>query len=54
MQIQEDILVLLKDMDGTRIYYEKDEFRRLLQLVFNGFIRFPDDFWGVMIQALSD
>jgi hypothetical protein len=52
--IQEDIIVLLKDMDGRRVYHDRDEFRRLLESIFKGFIRFPDDFWGVMIEALSD
>jgi hypothetical protein len=53
-QIQEDILVLLKDMDGRRVYHDRDEFRKLLDSVFKGFIRFLDDFWGVMIEALSE
>jgi hypothetical protein len=52
--IQEDIIVLLRDMDGRRIYHDRDEFRTLLESVFKGFIRFPDHCWGVMMEALSD
>jgi hypothetical protein len=52
--IQDDIIVLLKDMDGTRLYHDREEFRERLESVFKGFIRFPDDFWGVMIEALSE
>jgi hypothetical protein len=52
--IQEDIIVLLRDMDGRRIYHDRVGFRKLLESVFKGFIRFPDHFWGVMMEALSD
>ena len=52
-QIQEEIILLLSDMDGTRIYRDRDEFRRLLESVFKGFIRFPPYFLEVMIDALS-
>jgi hypothetical protein len=51
-QIQEDILVLLNDMDGTKVYHDRHEFRKLLESVFKGFTRFPDHFWNVMIDAL--
>jgi hypothetical protein len=52
--VQEDILVLLRDMDGRRVYHDWDEFRKLLESVFKGFIKFPDHFWGIMMDALSD
>ena len=52
--VQEDIIILLKDMDGRRIYHDRQEFRRLLESVFKGFIKFPDHFWGIMMDALSD
>ena len=53
-QIQEEIVLLLSDMDGRRIYHDRDEFRRLLESVFKGFIRFPPYFWDVMMEALSE
>jgi hypothetical protein len=53
-QIQENILVLLSDMDGTRVYHNRDEFRRQLGFLFKGFIMFPDHFWNLMMDALSD
>ena len=52
--VQEDILVLLRDMDGSRVYHDRDEFRNLLESVFKGFIRIPPQFWDVMIDALSE
>jgi hypothetical protein len=52
--IQGDIILLLRDMDKRRVYHDREEFLRLLESVFKGFIRFPDDFWGVMIEALSE
>jgi type I restriction enzyme M protein len=53
-QIQDDILLLLSDMDGQRIYHDRDEFRKLLESVFKGFIRIPPYFWDVLMDALSD
>ena len=53
-QIQEEIVLLLSDMDGRRIYHDRDEFRRLLESVFKGFIRFPPYFWDVLMDALSE
>jgi hypothetical protein len=53
-RIQEDILLLLSDMDGRRVYHDRDEFRKLLESVFKGFIRIPPYFWSVMMEALSD
>ena len=35
--VQKDILVLLSDMDGRRVYHDRDEFRKLLESVFKGF-----------------
>jgi hypothetical protein len=53
-QIQEDILVLLSDMDGSRVYHDKDEFRKLLGSAFKGLMKLPPYFWDVMMEALSD
>ena len=53
-RIQEEIVLLLSDMDGRRIYHDRDEFRRLLESVFKGFIRFPPYFWDVLMDALSE
>ena len=53
-QIQEEIVLLLSDMDGRRIYHDRDEFRRLLESVFKGFIRFPPYFWDVLMDARSE
>jgi hypothetical protein len=53
-QIQAEIVLLLGEMDGTRIYHDRDEFRKLLESVFKGFIRFPDRFWDVMMNTLMD
>ena len=39
--VQEDILLLLSDMDGRRVYHDRDEFRKLLESVFKGLIRIP-------------
>src|SRR5271166_4474037 len=52
--VQEDILLLLGDMDGRRIYHDRDEFRKLLESVFKGFVKFPPYFWDVMMDALSE
>ena len=52
--VQEDILLLLSDMDGRRIYHDRDEFRKLLESVFKGMIKFPPYFWDVMMDALSE
>ena len=51
---QEDILRLLSDMDGRRIYHDRDEFRQKLESLFKGFIKFPDYFWDVLMNALSE
>ena len=53
-QIQEEILLLLSDMDGTRVYRDRDEFRRLLESAFKGLMKLPPYFWDVMMEALSD
>jgi hypothetical protein len=52
--IQEEIVLLLGDMDGSRVYHDRVEFRRLLESVFKGFIRFPPYFWDVLMDALSE
>ena len=52
--VQEDILLLLGDMDGRCIYHDRDEFRKLLESVFKGMIKFPPYFWEVMMDALSE
>ena len=52
--VQKDIVVLLSDMDGSRVYHDRDEFRKLLESVFKGFIRIPPHFWDVMMDALSE
>ena len=52
--IQEDIILLLSDMDGTRIYRNRDEFRRLLESAFKGLMKLPPYFWDVMMDALSE
>jgi hypothetical protein len=52
--VQEDIVLLLSDMDGRRVYHDRDEFRTLLESVFKGFIRIPPHFWDVMMDALSE
>ena len=53
-EVQDDIVLLLSDMDGSRVYHDRDEFRRLLESVFKGFIRFPPYFWDVLMDALSE
>jgi hypothetical protein len=53
-QIQEEIVLLLSDMDGRRIYHDLDEFRRLLESAIKGLMRLPPYFWDVMIDALMD
>src|SRR4051794_38741390 len=52
--VQRDILVLLADMDGRRIYHDRNEFRQKLESLFRGFIKFPDYFWDVLMDALSE
>jgi hypothetical protein len=52
--VQEDIVLLLSDMDGSRVYHDRDEFRTLLESVFKGFIRLPPYFWDVMMDSLSE
>jgi hypothetical protein len=52
--VQRDIVLLLEDMDGRRIYRDRGEFRQKLESLFRGFIRFPDYFWDVMMKALSE
>jgi hypothetical protein len=44
----------LRPQAGTRIYRDRDEFRRLLESVFKGFIRIPPYFWDVLMEALSE
>jgi hypothetical protein len=53
-QIQEEIVLLLSDMDGRRVYHDRDEFRRLLESAFKGLMKLPPYFWEVMMDALSD
>ena len=53
-RIQEEIVLLLGEMDGTRIYRDRDEFRRLLESAFKGLMKLPPYFWDVMMEALSD
>jgi hypothetical protein len=52
--VQEDIVLLLSDMDGKRVYNDRNEFRKLLESVFKGFLRIPPHFWDVMMDALSE
>jgi hypothetical protein len=52
--VQRDIVLLLEDMDGRRIYRDREEFREKLESLFRGFIRFPDYFWDVLMDALSE
>lgn len=52
--VQDDIVILLSDMGGSRVYQDRDEFRRLLESVFKGMIRMPPYFWDVMMDALSE
>jgi len=52
--VQRDIVVLLGDMDGRRVYHDRKEFRQKLETLFQGFIRFPDYFWDVLMDALSE
>jgi hypothetical protein len=52
--VQRDIVVLLADMDGRRIYHDRDEFLQKLEALFKGMIRFPSYFWDVMMDALSE
>ncbi len=53
-QIQEEIVLLLSDMDGSRVYRDRDEFRRLLESAFKGLMKLPPYFWDVMMDALSE
>jgi hypothetical protein len=53
-QIQEEIVLLLSDMEGSRVYHHRDEFRRLLESAFKGLMKLPPYFWDVMMEALSD
>jgi hypothetical protein len=52
--IQEQIVLLLSDMDERRVYHDRDEFRQKLESLFRGFVRFPDYFWDVLMEALSE
>jgi hypothetical protein len=52
--VQDDIVILLSDMDGSRVYHDRDEFRRLLESAFKGLMKLPPYFWDVMMEALSD
>jgi hypothetical protein len=51
---QDDIVLLLSDMDGSRVYHNRDEFRRLLESAFKGLMKLPPYFWDVMMDALSE
>ncbi len=53
-RIQADILVMLSDMDGSRVYRNRDGFRKILEKLFKGFIKFPAPFWKVLLDALSE
>jgi hypothetical protein len=53
-QIQEEIVVLLSDMDGSRVYRNRGEFRKLLESAFKGLMKLRPYFWDVMMDALSD
>jgi hypothetical protein len=52
--VQRDLVLLLEDMDGTRVYCDPHEFRQKLESLFRGFIKFPDYFWEVLMDALSE
>jgi hypothetical protein len=52
--VQREIVVLLEDMDGRRVYHDRDEFRQKLESLFRGFIKFPGYFWDVLMDALSE
>jgi hypothetical protein len=53
-RVQDDIVLLLGDMDGSRVYDDRDEFRRLLESAFKGLMKLPPYFWDVMMDALSE
>ena len=53
-KIQEEILVLLDDMDGERIYRNRDEFGKVLEKLLKGFLKMPASFWKVLRDALSE
>jgi hypothetical protein len=53
-RIQGEIVLLLSDMDGSRVYHDRDEFRWLLESAFKGFIHFPPYFWDVLMDGLSE
>jgi hypothetical protein len=52
--VRREIVLLLEDMDGRRVYHDRDEFRQNLESLFRGFIKFPDYFWDVLMDALSE
>jgi len=53
-RIQEEIVLLLSDMDGRRIYHDRDEFRKLLESAFKGLMKLPPFFWDVLMDTLSE
>jgi type I restriction enzyme M protein len=53
-KIQQDILVLLADMDGKKVYRNRDAFRKVLESAFKGLMKLPTPFWKVMLDALSE
>ena len=53
-RIQEEIVALLSDMDGRRIYRDRDEFRKVVDKLFRGFVKLPSTFIKVLLDALSE
>lgn len=52
--VQRDLTALLRGMDGSRIYRNRAEFRKVLEGMFKGFLKFPAPFWRVLLDALSE
>ncbi len=53
-KVQQEILTALSEMDATRIYRNRDKFRKVLESAFQGMMKLPTAFWKVMLDALSE
>lgn len=53
-RFQWDMIAPLEDMDGTRLYRNRAEFRTVLEKLFKGFLKFPAPFGKVLLDALSE
>jgi type I restriction enzyme M protein len=53
-KIQQEILVLFKEMDGKKVYRNRGTFRKVLESAFKGLMKLPTPFWKVMLDALSE